>query len=168
MLSMSDVKTRSPSRAKTWFQMVKAQISKPKNTPNDTTSPAFSGNAAQPKGEHRQKGQKGKSSLVPMFLHRPAAKWDPVPLLPDVVSADDLDWCELEAFLTYAYPSVEFNHHLVIDDHYLIYVPYPLTPNHRDEIEMIRRRNLRAAARELRRGRVEHSPDRRQPLEDDD
>ncbi|KAJ8131291.1 hypothetical protein O1611_g2335 [Lasiodiplodia mahajangana] len=109
------------------------------------------------------------------FLYKPAQVKGLPPMTLAVVNAYNLDWWELEPLLKRIYPEVTFQENvgLAVEDHYLIYVPRPLTREQRDEINEIRKqhraREKSTAGGGQVRARLEHSPDGpRRPMDDDD
>ncbi|KAI0415957.1 hypothetical protein F5X98DRAFT_206235 [Xylaria grammica] len=77
------------------------------------------------------------------ILPKPAASGGLSAMIKEVVNSYNLDWWELESFLNRIYPTTSFEEHtlLAAGDHYLIYVPRPLTSEERGEIDEIRKQH---------------------------
>ncbi|TRX90584.1 hypothetical protein FHL15_008557 [Xylaria flabelliformis] len=160
----------------------KSAIHKPKGSGYDLLQPDFkmrhtqenksssdTGNANSDAGHPSDPATAPAVEKTPTeFLYKPATVRGLPTMIPEVVNSYNLYWFELEPFLKQLHPGVTFQENLS-DDHYLIYVPRPLTKEERDKINEIRKqhRNRVAGGGQLR-ARVEHSPDSpRRQIEDD-
>ncbi|RWA09194.1 hypothetical protein EKO27_g5903 [Xylaria grammica] len=77
------------------------------------------------------------------ILPKPAASGGLPAMITEVVNSYNLDWWELESFLNRIYPTTSPEEHALsaAGDHYLIYVPRPLTLEERGEIDEIRKQH---------------------------
>ncbi|KAI1122266.1 hypothetical protein F5Y10DRAFT_254388 [Nemania abortiva] len=160
---------------KSWFQKARAQTLRTNKHEREKRPSSDTGNTTSD-AENSQTGQAAAPAVektLTEFLYKPATVRGLPSMIPDVVNAYNLDWWELEPFLKRIYPGVAFKENLAVEDHYLIYVPRPLTCEERDEINEIRKQH-RAREKSTAGGgqipaRLEHSPDGpRRPMEDDD
>ncbi|KAI0449918.1 hypothetical protein F5B21DRAFT_492725 [Xylaria acuta] len=148
---------------KSWFQKARAQTLRTNKHAQENRPSSDTGNTTSDAGHPND--QNGKSDpttaltvekTLTEFLYKPATVRGLPTMSPEVVNAYNLDWWELKPFLEQIYPGVTFKENLAVEDHYLIYVPRPLTCEERDKINEIRKQHR---AREKSAARVEHSPD---------
>ncbi|KAI0466799.1 hypothetical protein F4859DRAFT_291546 [Xylaria cf. heliscus] len=165
---------------KSWFRKARAQTLRTNKHTQENSPGSNTGNTTSDAGQPNDQNGKSDSITAPTvektlteFLYKPATVRGLPAMIPEVVNAYNLDWWELEPFLEQIYPGVSFKENLAVEDHYLIYVPRPLTCEERDSINEIRKqhraREKNAAGGGQVRARVEHSPDGpRRPMDDDD
>ncbi|KAI0868471.1 hypothetical protein GGS24DRAFT_212491 [Hypoxylon argillaceum] len=157
---------------KSWFEKARAQTLKNKNERenrpgSDTGNTTSNTSSINQNGQASQKAAPTVEKSLAEFLHKPATGRGLPAMTPDVVNAYNIDWWELEPFLKRTYPGIPFKENLAVEDHYLIYVPRPLTGEEREKINELRKQHRVRESQS--RTRLEHSPDGpRRPIVDDD
>ncbi|KAI0402283.1 hypothetical protein F4802DRAFT_600195 [Xylaria palmicola] len=156
---------------KSWFQKARAHTLK--SSKHDNGSSSATSDQSDQNGQNGQPAAPAVGKSLTELLYKPATVEGHPPMIPQVINAYNLDWWELEPYLKKIYHEVTFKENLAVEDHYLVYVPFALTCEQRDEINEIRKqhraREKTAAGGGQLRARAEHSPDGpRRPIDDDD